>query len=204
MALHSTFTRLGKAVLTAGLVCLLLLCATAQAVNVVAYATALQTALRTISPGFVTYYSALVGAPAVKAQYCTKSIVNMAPGLALTMESVSSPYNVLATPSGLVVYKDSYIYGPTINLIGTSYRIADGTATTNVLQGNSLLMPYTANTIIMVTGTITNGTTTNILPMARYMIVDSYLCNSMYADTTSFSTSLTTLFNAFSAAAVAS
>jgi hypothetical protein len=193
-----------RALLGLALVCALLLSATAQAANVVAFASTLQTTLRNIAPGFVTYYSALVGAPASKAQFCTNSIVNMAPGLALTMESVNSPYGVLATSSGLIIYKDNYTYGPTINLIGTSYRIADGSTATGVQQGNSLLMPYTANSIIMVTGTITNGTTTNILPMARYMIVDGYLCNSMYADTTSFAAPLSTLFTAFANAAVSS
>ncbi|KAL7700387.1 hypothetical protein N2W54_000571 [Lotmaria passim] len=201
MGRHSS-CRCSRVCLVLGLLCLCVSCVTVQAVNVVAFAGALQTMLRSIAPGFVTYYSALVGQPAVKAQFCTNSIVNMAPGLALAMESLHSPYGLIADAAGLIIYKDNYVYGPAINLIGTSYRITDGSMATGVSQGNSLLFPYTANSIIMVTGTITNGTTTNVLPMARYMIVDGYLCNSMYADITKFSSSLTTLFRALANAAV--
>ncbi|KPA77340.1 hypothetical protein ABB37_07221 [Leptomonas pyrrhocoris] len=184
---------------------LLLFCsATVNAANVAAFAAAIQSALRSIAPGFVTYYSALVGAPAVKAHFCTNSILNMAPGLALTMESIGAPYGIQATAAGLVIYKDNFVYGPAMHLIGTSYRIADGSPATGVQQGNSLLMPYTPNSIVMVTGTMTSGNNTNILPLATYMILEGYLCNSMYADTTSLSAPLADLFTAFANAAVPS
>ncbi|KPI82790.1 hypothetical protein ABL78_8197 [Leptomonas seymouri] len=193
-----------KIVLALGVLCLFLFSTTAQAADVLAFASAIQRMLSGIAPGFATYYSALVGAPTVNGYFCTNSIVNMAAGLALTIESLGSPYGVLATPAGLIIYKDNYVYGPTVSLIGTSYRLADGSSATGVQQGNSLLLPYTPNSLIMVTGTISNGTSTNILPMAKYFILDGFLCNLMHADVTRFSASLASLFTAFANAATPS
>ncbi|KAK7201633.1 hypothetical protein NESM_000228000 [Novymonas esmeraldas] len=138
-------------------------------------------ALQGINTGMTDYYSAMSATPAVQQQYCTTAISNQASGLSLTMESLSSPYGVMATAYGFLIYKDDFVFGPSISLIGAS-AWSNGTLTTAVQTGsNNILVPYQRNTIVYVTGIISNGNgNSNILPMARYMIVDGYLCMYSY------------------------
>lgn len=134
-------------------------------------------ALQSINSGMTDLYSAFSAVPAVQLQYCNNALTNELSGMSLSMEALYSPYSVLATSYGFVIYKDNYVFGPSISLIGAS-AFTNGTLTTSVQSGsNNILVPYQLNTIIFVTGLITNSDgSTNILPMARYVMGNAYQC----------------------------
>ncbi|CBZ24989.1 hypothetical protein, unknown function [Leishmania mexicana MHOM/GT/2001/U1103] len=135
-----------------------------------------------IDIGMTDFYSSLSVSPTVQQQYCTTAIASQAAGLSLTMESLSSPYGVLATEYGFLIYKDAYVFGPSIKLIGAS-AWSNGTLTTDIQMGRNILVPYLTNTIVFVTGILeSEDGRQNILPMTRFMMVDSYLCAYMHMD----------------------
>lgn len=135
-----------------------------------------------IDIGMTDFYSSLSVSPTVQQQYCTTAITSQAAGLSLTMESLSSPYGVLATEYGFLIYKDAYVFGPSIKLIGAS-AWPNGTLTTDIQIGRNILVPYLTNTIVFVTGILeSEDGRQNILPMTRFMMADSYLCAYMHMD----------------------
>ncbi|CAG9571319.1 hypothetical protein LMJF_14_1250 [Leishmania major strain Friedlin] len=152
----------------------------AQAATVTDLKNAIKNELYRIDIGMTDFYSSLSVSPTVQQQYCTAAITSRAAGLSLTMESLSSPYGVLATEYGFLIYKDTFVFGPSIKLIGAS-AWPNGTLTTDIQSGRHILVPYLTNTVVFVTGVIENEDgRQNILPMMRLMMVDSYLCAHMH------------------------
>ncbi|CAJ1019866.1 hypothetical protein, conserved [Leishmania lindenbergi] len=173
---------LGVAVLVAALVLLSVCGVPAQAATVTDLKNAVNVVLQDIDVGMTDFYRTLSAPPAVQQQYCTAAISSVVEGLSLTMESLSSPYGVLATEHGFLVYKDSFVFGPSVSLIGAS-AWPNGTLTTKVQHGKNILLPFLSNTIVFVTGVVTNDKgMKNILPMARFMIVDAYRCTYLHMD----------------------
>ncbi|KAG5483375.1 hypothetical protein LSCM1_04923 [Leishmania martiniquensis] len=170
-------------VVFAAVLALLSVCgAPAQGATVADLKNTIQSELQRINVGMTDFYSALSAPPTVQQQFCTTAIMNKGKGLSLTMEKLSTPYGVLATDFGLIIFKDNFVFGPSIKLIGAS-AWANGTLTTDVQYGNSILVPFKAETIVFVTGVITNKRgDANILPMAHYMMVGAYLCSYMHMD----------------------
>ncbi|KAG5509462.1 hypothetical protein JKF63_06772 [Porcisia hertigi] len=153
----------------------------AQASTVMDLKNAIRAELSRINGGMTDFYSALGVTPTVQQQFCTLAISNKAPGLSLTTESLFAPYSLLATDDGLVIFKENYVFGPSIELIGAS-ATTDGILTTEVQRGSSIVVPYKANTIIFVVGVMMDDRNRNILPMARYMIVHGDRCNNLNMD----------------------
>ncbi|KAG5483802.1 hypothetical protein LSCM4_04957 [Leishmania orientalis] len=167
---------------TVALVLLSVCGAPAQGATVADLKNEIRRELQSINVGMTDLYSSLSSPPTVQQQFCTTSIMSEAEGLSLTMEKLSTPYGVLATKFGLLIFKDDFVFGPSIKLIGASAR-ADGTLTTDVQRGNSILVPYEPQTIVFVTGIITNSRgDVSILPMSHYMLVSAYFCSYMHMD----------------------
>ncbi|GET87156.1 hypothetical protein, unknown function [Leishmania tarentolae] len=150
--------------------------APARAATVTDLKNAIKNEMQRIDIGMTDFYSSLSVSPSVQEQYCVTATTTKSAGLSLTMESLSSPYSVLVTEYGFLIYKDSFAFGPSISLIGASAS-TNGVLTTNIQRGPNILVPYVRDTVILVTGIVENSAgKKNILPMMRFMVVDSYLC----------------------------